>query len=226
MVDKQHVIIGTSEDMSEVENGSVRLFVTSPPYWNLKNYGHSEQIGAGGYREYLARLGRVWLECYQKGTDASVLVVMVNSRRVGGQFYPIAHDIIAQMPRGWILWDEIIRYVPNALPQAKWYMERVLDNKFETCLVFVKGGDGKYKFRKPRIPQKYRASDPRLSKMNSYGRCLGNVIRVPAYRPPNIRQMGYHVAAFPETLVAFFIECYSELSDTVLDPFFLSVTKP
>src|SRR5690606_8649226 len=43
--------------------------------------------------------------------------------------------------------------------------------------------------------------------------------RIPAYRPPNIKKMGYHVAAYPEELVAFFLECFTDPGDTVLDPF-------
>src|SRR6185437_6020481 len=36
----------SSEDMSELGDGSVRLAVTSPPYWNLKTYGAADaEIG-------------------------------------------------------------------------------------------------------------------------------------------------------------------------------------
>lgn len=49
-------------------------------------------------------------------------------------------------------------------------------------------------------------------------------MRIPAYRPPNVKKLGYHVAAYPEELAAFFIECYTDLGDTVLDPFLGSGT--
>ena len=39
------VIIGDSRRMSETADESVHLIVTSPPYWQLKDYGHSEQNG-------------------------------------------------------------------------------------------------------------------------------------------------------------------------------------
>jgi len=98
-------------------------------------------------------------------------------------------------------------------------MERLLDNKFESLLVFVKGDAKSYKFHKPRVPQKYASADPRAEKKNSKGRCVGNIVRVPAYRPPNIKSMGYHVAAYPEELVSFFVESYTDVDDTILDPF-------
>jgi DNA modification methylase len=103
-------------------------------------------------------------------------------------------------------------------------MERLLDNKFESCLVFLKDGNTEYKFHKPRVPQKYVEADPRSFKKNPKGRCLGNVLRIPAYRPPNVKELGYHVAAFPEELVAFFVECYTDPGDLVLDPFLGSGT--
>ena len=126
--------------------------------------------------------------------------------------------------KGWRLWDHVIWYVPNALPQPNHSRERLLDNKFESCLVFTKAGSSNFKFHKPRVPQKYAEADPRSHKKNARGRCLGNVIRIPAYRPPNVKALGYHVAAYPEELVAFFLECYTDLGDRVLDPFLGSGT--
>jgi DNA modification methylase len=38
---------GDSRRMGECEPGSVDLVVTSPPYWQIKDYGWPGQIGAG-----------------------------------------------------------------------------------------------------------------------------------------------------------------------------------
>lgn len=220
----QTIYIADSKRMSALEDKSVDLIITSPPYWNLKDYGDSEEeIGSGSYDEYLADLKEVWRECYRVAKDSAVLIVNVNSRRSKGKFYPIDFDIVARM-QDWSFWDQNIWYIPNALPQPNAYMERLLDNKFESILVFTKGDSKSYKFNKPRVPQKYITADPRVEKKNTRGRCVGNIIRVPAYRPPNIKSMGYHVAAYPEELVAFFIESYTSEGDTVLDPFLGSGT--
>ena len=41
-----HLFInGDSRKMSLVSNESVQLIVTSPPYWQLKDYGSDKQIG-------------------------------------------------------------------------------------------------------------------------------------------------------------------------------------
>jgi len=33
------IVIGDSRNMQEIEDKSVELIVTSPPYWQLKDYG-------------------------------------------------------------------------------------------------------------------------------------------------------------------------------------------
>ncbi len=219
----QQVFIGDARDMGRVDDGSVRFFITSPPYWNLKNYGSPNEIGQSSYECYLDEMSRVWDECYRCAATDAVLVININSRRVKKRFYPIAIDIASRMS-GWKLWDHVIWYIPNALPQPNHYMERILDNKYESCLVFTKDGSSNFKFHKPRVPQKYIQADPRANKKNQNGRCLGNIIRIPAYRPPNIKQLGYHVAAYPEELVSFFLECYTDPGDTIADPFLGSGT--
>ena len=40
------IIIGDSkEKLKELENDSIQSVITSPPYWNLRDYGNDEQIG-------------------------------------------------------------------------------------------------------------------------------------------------------------------------------------
>jgi len=223
-VGSQTVYFGNSEHMDAVPANTVNLIVTSPPYWNLKKYGQkSAQIGSSNYEIYLERLNRVWAECYRVAREGAIFVLNVNSRRSKGMFYPIAFDIYNRM-RPWTLWDVLIWYIPNALPQPNHYMERLFDNKFEYLLIFLKGEPHQYKFHKPRVPQKYLYADPREHKKNKNGRCLGNILRIPAYRPPNVKQLGYHEAAFPEELVAIMVETFTDEGDTVLDPFLGSGT--
>jgi site-specific DNA-methyltransferase (adenine-specific) len=39
------IIIGDSREMEELKDESVHLIITSPPYWQLKDYGNGSQIG-------------------------------------------------------------------------------------------------------------------------------------------------------------------------------------
>jgi DNA modification methylase len=209
--------------MENISDGVVDFIMTSPPYWNLKNYGSDNEIGKEPYLEYLDRMQLVWDECFRVSKDNAVLVINVANRMHNKAFYPIGMDI-AQNMKGWKLWDIVIWYIPNALPQPNHYIEKLFDNKYEFLLVFTKEGNTDYEFHKPRVPQKYITADPRAHKKNLRGRCLGNIIRIPAYRPPNIKEMGYHVAAYPEELVSLMLEAFTSPGQTVLDPFLGSGT--
>jgi DNA modification methylase len=220
---QQSVYFTSAEDLSFLPENSVKLFMTSPPYWNLKNYGTEGEIGQESYNDYLDRMNLVWDECYRLAENDSVLVINVSNRRYKKEFYPIALDIRERM-KGWKLWDMLIWYIPNALPQPNHYMERLFDNKYEFLLVFTKDGSSDYEFHKPRVPQKYASADPRTHKRNPNGRCIGNIIRVPAYRPPNVKELGYHVAAYPEELVSLMVHSYTSPGDLILDPFLGSGT--
>ena len=52
--------------MDAVDDESVHLIVTSPPYWQLKDYGPKQQIGYNdSYQDYINNLNLVWNECYR-----------------------------------------------------------------------------------------------------------------------------------------------------------------
>ena len=57
--------LGDSTYMSEIQDNSVNLIITSPPYWTLKDYDVKGQIGKGSssYESYIESLNNVWSEC-------------------------------------------------------------------------------------------------------------------------------------------------------------------
>ena len=58
------IYLGDSRDMTELEDATIDLAVTSPPYWHIKDYGVPGQIGYGqSLHEYLKDLYRTWREC-------------------------------------------------------------------------------------------------------------------------------------------------------------------
>jgi len=48
--------------MDEIPDKSIRLIVTSPPYFNAKNYNHQDQIGrsSNSYEDYISSMDPVW----------------------------------------------------------------------------------------------------------------------------------------------------------------------
>ncbi|MFZ2799469.1 MAG: DNA methyltransferase, partial [Syntrophorhabdus sp.] len=63
---KHKIYIADSRSMQEVPDQSVHLIITSPPYWQLKDYDNVEQIGFyDTYEEYINHLNLVWKECHR-----------------------------------------------------------------------------------------------------------------------------------------------------------------
>src|SRR5437867_12682022 len=71
MKTSHRIIIGDSRRMGELHDESVQLVVTSPPYWQLKDYGEENQRGfLDSYESYINNMNVVWKECFrvlQKG---------------------------------------------------------------------------------------------------------------------------------------------------------------
>src|SRR5947207_1572992 len=61
-----HVVrAGDARDLAWIQDASIHLIVTSPPYWTLKQYRtHPDQLGAiADYEGFLEQLDVAWAEC-------------------------------------------------------------------------------------------------------------------------------------------------------------------
>jgi modification methylase len=92
-----------SRSMPEVPSGSVPLIVTSPPYWQVKDYGIRGQIGHGqGLHAYLGDLARVWGECHRAAAPAGRLCVNIGDQFARAALYgryrviPLHAEVIGQ----------------------------------------------------------------------------------------------------------------------------------
>ncbi len=58
------IYIGDAETILKIlPDNFFQLMVTSPPYWNVRDYGHKDQIGHNDtLKEYLEKLKKVWKE--------------------------------------------------------------------------------------------------------------------------------------------------------------------
>jgi len=61
------LILGDSRGMPYLDDESIHLVLTSPPYWILKRYNEQEgQLGhIDDYEDFLSELSKVWSECYR-----------------------------------------------------------------------------------------------------------------------------------------------------------------
>ncbi|MCP4990596.1 MAG: site-specific DNA-methyltransferase [Colwellia sp.] len=103
------------DTMKSLEEGSVNLVVTSPPYWNKADYGENdENIGkTEGYNSFLSEMKEVFSECYrvlEEGRKICVVTANVNQHTEHGLLtYPIASDFaIIMRDLGFVMVNEII----------------------------------------------------------------------------------------------------------------------
>lgn len=206
---------GTSEDMSAVEDGSVQSVITSPPYWDLKDYGHDDQIGTSdeSYELYHDRMAEVWSECYDVLRDDGTMWVVVDTVMERGDLQLLPYHIAERAEDlGFVLQDMVTWYKPTAIAGMT---ERNVVNKKEYIVYFSKKQD--HKFREVRGEN--GKEDPAVEK----GHRLGNLWRHPVKRG-TIGQNVLHKAPYPTSLIDRIVEVSTDEGDTILDPFFGSGT--
>ena len=82
------IIIGDSRNMIEVADESVHLVITSPPYWQLKDYGNGSQIGFDdSYEDYINNLNVVWKECHRVLNKGCRLCVNIGDQFARSVYY-------------------------------------------------------------------------------------------------------------------------------------------
>ena len=101
MMSYHKVVIGDSRKMGAVDNESVHLIVTSPPYWQLKDYGPKQQIGYNdSYQDYINNLNLVWNQCHRVLHKGCRLCINIGDQFARSVYYgrykiiPIRTEII------------------------------------------------------------------------------------------------------------------------------------
>ncbi|GHT75384.1 hypothetical protein AGMMS50262_10520 [Bacteroidia bacterium] len=203
------VIWGTSENMSEIKNETVDLVVTSPPYWNLKDYFKKGQIGQESYPEYLERMNSVWKECYQKLKESGSLWININIRVKNNKPVLLPKDFINQCKKtGFYYKGILIWHKSSGIPTN----DKNIVDRHEYVLVFSKGKD-------LTINEKiYSFADYKNKIIN--GGLFWNINR----KAGSVGKHYIHPAIYPNDLVSRIVRSCTEENQIVLDPFLGSGT--
>ena len=216
------IVNGDSRDMSVLPDKSVHLAITSPPYWQLKDYGAENQIGYhDSYENYINNLNLVWKECYRVLNDGCRLCVNIGDQFARSVYYgrykviPIREEIIKFCENigfdymGAIIWQKVTtsNSTGGGLQMGSFPYPRngIVKLDYEFILIFKKLGDAP----KPTIANK------ELSKMTNEE---WNTYFAGHWNFGGARQDN-HIAVFPEELPKRLIKMFAFVGDIVLDPF-------
>jgi site-specific DNA-methyltransferase (adenine-specific) len=227
MASKHTCIIGDSRTMAEIKDSTIQLVVTSPPYWQIKDYGESNQIGFNqSYEDYINNLNLVWNECSRVLEDGCRLCINIGDQFARSVYYgrykiiPIRTEIIKFCETidfdymGAIIWQKVTttNTTGGATIMGSYPYPRngILKLDYEFILIFKKGG-------KPKPIDKERKKMSKISKeeWNEYFSGHWNFSGNKQYK---------HLAMFPMELPSRLIKMFTFVGDTVLDPFLGSGT--
>ncbi|MEW5692799.1 MAG: DNA methyltransferase [Candidatus Hydrogenedentota bacterium] len=221
------IIIGDSRQMKEVVNESVHLIITSPPYWQLKDYGNGRQIGFNDtYEEYINNLNLVWDECHRVLHKGCRLCINIGDQFARSVYYgrykviPIRTEIIKFCENvgfdymGAIIWQKVTTChttggatVMGSFPYPR---SGILKLDYEFILIFKKYGN------QPKVNHEVKEqSKLTQEEWNQYFTGHWNF---------SGEKQDEHLAMFPEELPKRLIKMFSFVGDTVLDPFLGSGT--
>jgi len=221
------IIIGDSRDMREVEDESVHLIVTSPPYPMIEMWDDFfEKVGCKNYDEMHEYLAQVWRECYRVLVEGGIACINIGdaTRTVNGRFrlFPNHARVIEHCEKiGFTTLPYILWKKPTTKPKYKG-KGAFLGSGFlppnayvtldcEFILIFRKGG-----------PRKFERHDQRryASKFTKEERdAWFTQIWTDAGERQNLNEIERRAAAFPESIPYKLIRMFSIIGDTVLDPF-------
>lgn len=214
--------------MPELDDASVHLAVTSPPYWCIKDYGPDGQIGFDQpYKDYICALRLVFAETFRVLCNGCRFAVNIGDQYLRasehGRYHvkPISADLTTVGCdcgfdfMGSIIWRKIstTHTSGGGVLMGSMYYPRDGHVTYEHEYILLFRKPGRWPRPDPETKEKSRLTkEQRLT----WFRGMWNDI------PPE-RQNG-HVAMFPIELPRRLIKMYSFWGETILDPFMGSGT--
>ena len=218
------LINGDARDLSFLDDDSVHLVVTSPPYWNLKQYNENpDQMGhIQDYEEFLSELMKVWKHVYRALIPGGRLVCVVGdvcvARRDFGRHlvFPLHADICVICRR--IGFDNLNPIIWHKIANASYEVQngsKFLGKPYEPNAIIKNDMEFILMQRKPggyRKPTEVQRAESKIDKKD-FERWFQQIWSIPGASTKN------HPAPFPLELATRLVRMFSFTGDTVLDPF-------
>lgn len=198
----------------------IDLIITSPPYFDMKDYGSKNQIGFGQtYDKYLDDLEMVFNKCFLVSKEECSLWVVVDILKKNSELKLLPFDIAQRIQKtGWKLRDIIIWQKDKTIPYTR---EGEMRNIFEYILYFTKSKQ--FKFYRERITsindlKNWWKKYPERYSPN--GKSPTNIWNFPIPLQGSWgKQYIRHFCPLPEQLIERMIELSSDINDLIFDPF-------
>ncbi len=177
-----------------LDNNSIAVAITSPPYWKQRDYEFKGQIGQEKTpEEYIGRLVKIYNKLRQKLRKDGIFLLNVGDKYLNqygkSHLLQIPYRLAYHMVKdGWYLEDIIIWYKPNHMPSSA---KDRFTNTYEPVLVLAKSRNNIYRNKYPKA------------------------VEIPLQQTP-----WKHTAVYPEKLVWEMLERVElKNGDLILDPF-------
>ena len=168
------------EILKQFPSESIDMCITSPPYWNMRDYGVDGQLGnEETFEEYLNKLQEIFNEVYRVLKKEGSCYVNIgdvysnhNSIGVRKQSLLCLPDRfkINMINNGWLCRNEIIWHKPNAMPSSA---KTRFNNDYEKMFFFTK--DDLYYFETQYEEAKTKKSNSKSkSKSNTNSKYLSD----------------------------------------------------
>jgi DNA modification methylase len=213
---------------SRLPADAIQVTITSPPYFDLKDYGVPNQIGFGqSYEQYLDDLTLVFKNLHRATRDDGSLWIVIDTFRKEHEVLPLPFDLTAKLrSAGWILRDVVIWKKDRTLP---WIHSGSTRKIFEYILVLSKSKNAyKYYADKLRDSSDLKGWWIRYpERYNPYGKSLEEIwtFDIPTQGSWGKKYIR-HFCPLPEGLVRRIIELTTTEGDLVFDPFAGTGTVP
>jgi len=147
MITNHRIIFGNCMDMNEIEDSSIQLIVTSPPYYNAP-FDYDGLFTS--YEQYLGVIRRFAKESFRVLSEGRIVALNIDDMLVNGTKYPIVSDATKIFQdagfryRDRIIWKKPDGYLriskrSGVILQNPFPMYYYPDNLLESIIIFQKG---------------------------------------------------------------------------------------